>query len=252
MIFDADTHLSPIREGNNSVDVDGLLRLMDRAGVDKSLSWVYPPYVKTNLNASVAYVAESMKRYPDRIYGFGWIDPTLGVKNAVELTKRCMQEYGMYGVKLNGSQNKFYIDDPSKTYPIVEEVAKAGKIIAFHTGSDDPNHVHPYRAEHVIKDFPDTQFLLIHMGGALYKAAIEVAERCPNVTLVGSETPKPGIVEAIQALGAHRVAFGSDAPFCLMSAEVGAYKAMLKDMQLTDDEIEYVMYKNIAKLINTL
>lgn len=250
MIFDADTHLSPAKEGSNSVNAEGLLRLMDMSGVDKCLSWVYPPYIKTDLDSYVAYVAESMKRYSDRIYGFGWIDPTLGPEKALNLTKRCMQEYGMYGVKLNGSQNKYYIDDKDKTYPIVEEVSKAGRIVAFHTGSDDPDHVHPYRAEKVIRDFPDTKFLMIHMGGTLCKAAIEVAQRCGNVTLVGSEAPKDGVLRAIETLGAERVAFGSDAPFCVMSAEVGAYKGMLKSAQLTDEEIELVMYKNIAKLIN--
>ena len=249
MIFDADTHLAPKKEGDNSVTAEGMIRLMDRAGVDKCLSWVYPPYIKTDLSDYVAYVSESMRKYPDRIYGFGWIDPQLGIDNAVELTKRCMQEYGLYGVKLNGSQNKYFIDDPKKTFPIIEVVRDAGKIVAFHTGSDDPNHVHPYRAEHVFNQFPDVQFLMIHMGGELYKAAIEVAGRCKNVTLVGSEAPKPGIAKAIKALGAERVAFGSDAPFCMMCAEVGAYKAMLKDMELTDEEVDKVMYRNIARLI---
>ena len=249
MIFDADTHLAPKQEGENSVTCEVMLRLMDRAGVDKCLSWVYPPYIKTDLNDYVAYVAKSMQQHPDRIFGFGWIDPNLGIENAVELTKRCMQEYGMYGVKLNGSQNKYYIDDPEKTFPIIEVVRNSGKIVAFHTGSDDPNHVHPYRAEHVFKQFPDVQFLMIHMGGELCKAAVEVALRCKNVTLVGSEAPKPGISKAIKTLGADRVAFGSDTPFCMMSAEVGAYKAMLKDMELSEQDVEKIMYRNIANLI---
>lgn len=249
MIFDSDTHLAPKPEGGNSVNAEGMVRLMDMAGVDKCLSWVYPPYVKTDLNDYVAYVSESMKKYPDRIYGFGWIDPSLGINNAVELTKRCMQEYGMYGVKLNGSQNKYFIDDSEKTYPIIDVVRDAGKIVAFHTGSDDPNHVHPYRAEHVINAYPDVHFLLIHMGGELYQAAIEVAQRCKNVTLVGSEAPKTGVAKAIQALGADRVSYGSDAPFCMMAAEVAAYKGMLKEIELSDEDIDKVMWKNTASLI---
>ena len=249
MIFDSDTHLSPRNEGGNSVNAEGMLRLMDRAGVDKCLSWVYPPYIKTDLNDYVAYVSESMKRYSDRIYGFGWIDPSLGINNAVELTKRCMQEYCMYGVKLNGSQNKFFIDDPQVTYPIIDVVRDAGKIVAFHTGSDDPNHVHPFRAEKVFKAYPDVRFLMIHMGGELYPAAIEVAQRCGNVTLVGSETPKPGVAKAILTLGADRVAYGSDAPFCMMAAEAAAYKAMLKEIDLSEEDIEKVMWKNTANLI---
>jgi hypothetical protein len=252
MIFDADTHLSPRQEGNNSIGIEKLVELMDHSGVDKCLSWVYPPYIKTNLNSAVDYVAEAMKKYPDKIYGFGWIDPNLGMENALELTKRCMEEYGFYGVKLNGSQNKYYVDDPEKTYPIIEEVKKAGGVVAFHTGSDDVDHVHPYRVKNVIKDFPDMNFLMIHMGGAVSKAAIEVAQEYSNVTLVGSEVAKPAVLNAIRILGTTRVAFGSDTPFCIMSAETAAYQAMLKEEGLSLAEIEDVMYGNIARILKVI
>ena len=249
MIIDADTHLSPVPEGNNSIGAEELLKRMEYAGVDKCLSWVYPPYIKTKLFDSVAYVAESMRRYPDKILGFGWIDPNLGIKSAIDLTKRCMEEYGFYGVKLNGSQNKYYVDDSEKTYPIIEEVKKAGGVVAFHTGSDDVDHVHPYRVKKVIQDFPEVKFLMIHMGGAVNRAAIETAKECPNVTLVGSEVEKPAVLRAIHELGADRVAFGSDTPFCIMSAETAAYHAMLKEADLSPEQIERVMYKNIAEIL---
>lgn len=56
-----------------------------------------------------------------------------------------MEEYGFYGVKLNGAQNSFYIDDESISLPLAEEVAKTGKLLAFHIGADEYDFTHPYR-----------------------------------------------------------------------------------------------------------
>jgi predicted TIM-barrel fold metal-dependent hydrolase len=89
---------------------------------------------------------------------------------------------------------------------------------------------------------------MIHMGGPLSAAAVEVAQENPNVTLVGSECPKPNIIAAIRTLGANRIAFGSDNPFCLLSAELGAYEAMLKDEGFSQEEHDLIMYKNIKTL----
>jgi len=108
MIIDADVHISPPPEGGNSIDVDELLRRMDRAGVDKALTWLQPPYMR-EIDDANAYVHEATKRHPDRILGFGWADPNLGVQKAKDTVNKCIYEYGFYGVKLNGAQNSFYI-----------------------------------------------------------------------------------------------------------------------------------------------
>jgi hypothetical protein len=59
----------------------------------------------------------------------------LGLDAARAAVKRCVEEYGFYGVKLNGAQNSYYIDDPQLALPIVEEIARTGKLLAFHVGA---------------------------------------------------------------------------------------------------------------------
>ena len=257
MVIDADTHISPQPEGGLSIHAEELIRRMDKAGVDKALTWVHPPYIKTRLNEYVQYVYESTKKFPDRLYGLGWVDPHLGIESAIELTKKCMHEYGFYGIKLNGSQNGYYIDDQELTYPLIEIVAECRGIVAFHSANDDPTHVHPYLVERIAKDFPDTKILLIHMGGESYgkdlsRAAIEAAEHCKNITLVGSEVVKPSLIKALKVLGSNRVAYGSDTPFAHMGAEVAAYKVILEDIGFSKTEKDQVMGKNIAKLIGVI
>jgi hypothetical protein len=224
MIIDADTHISPTGEDAMAITYDELLRRMDRAGVDKALTWLRPPYMR-EIAESNAYVYEAMWQHPDRILGFGWADPRLGLDKAKEAVRHCIYEYGFYGVKLNGAQNSFYIDHPDVSLPVVEEIARM---------------------------FPEVHILMVHMGGVAYhdlsSAAIEMAQECPNLTLIGSAVRAQAILKAIKTLGACRVCFGSDTPFELMHVEVAKYHALL-DGEVTPEEKQMIMAGNIARLM---
>ena len=142
MIVDADCHISPFREGVH-ISADELLRRMDRSGVDKAIVWLTPPY-KREIDESNAYVCQAVRAHADRLLGFGWADPRLGVQKAREMARKCMHQYGFHGVKINGAQNDFFIDDPEVSMPLVEEIAKAGKLLAFHCGVDAFERTHPH------------------------------------------------------------------------------------------------------------
>jgi len=252
MIIDADCHISPTVEGGNSITIDELLRRMDKAGVDKALTWLQPPYVR-EVNPSNRYVYEAARKYPDRILGFGWADPNLGVEKAKAAARQCIEEYGFYGVKLNGAQNEYYIDDPQTALPVVEEIAKSGKALAFHIGADAYERTHPFRAAKIARMFPQTPILMVHMGGAsfhdLSNAAIEIARDCPNMLLIGSAVRAIPILKAVKTLGASRVCFGSDTPFELMHVEVAKYNALLNG-EVTAAEKQLIMAGNIARVLN--
>ena len=251
MIIDADTHISSTGEDAMAITYDELLRRMDRAGVAKALTWLRPPYMR-EIAESNAYVYEAMQQHPDRILGFGWADPRLGLDKAKEAVRRCIYEYGFYGVKLNGAQNSFYIDHPDISLPVVEEIARTGKLLAFHVGTDAYETTHPFRVAKIARMFPEVQMLMVHMGGVahhdLTNAAIEMAQECPNLTLIGSAVRTRAILKAIRTLGASRVCFGSDTPFELMHVEVAKYNALL-DGEVTLEEKRMIMAGNIARLI---
>jgi hypothetical protein len=231
--------------------MEELVRRLDRAGVDRALTWLRPPY-RREIDESNAYVYEATQRYPDRILGFGWADPHLGQASAKEAIRRCIEEYGFYGVKLNGAQNSFYIDDPQMSLPLVEEIARTGKLLAFHVGTDAYETTHPFRVAKVARMFPDLQILMVHMGGVahhdLSNAAIEIARECPNLFLVGSGVRSRAILKAIKTLGADRVCFGSDTPFELTHVEVAKYQALLEG-EVTPQEKQLIMAGNIARLM---
>ncbi len=249
-IIDADCHISPSPQGGNSILLEELLRRMDGAGVDQALTWLQPPYTR-EIDESNAYVAEAAARFPDRILGYGWADPNLGVDKAKDAVRRCLDEYGFFGVKMNGAQNSYPIDDPKLALPVIEEIAKRKTTLAFHIGADAYNNTHPYRLDRIAALFPDLRIFAVHMGGASFDdmsdLVIDVARKRPNVYLIGSAVRAQPILRAIRELGADRVCFGSDTPFELMHVERAKYDALLSTA-VSADERALVMGGNIERI----
>ncbi len=252
MVIDADVHISPTPQGGNSISIEELLRRMDRSGVEKAVTWLQPPYQRGEIDQGNAYVGRAMREHPDRILGFGWADPNLGVGQAKDDVKRSVEEYGFFGVKLNGAQNNYVIDDPDLAMPVVEEIAKSGMILGLHIGADAFEQTHPVRAGRIAVTYPELRILMIHMGGVghadLTRSAIEVAANHPNITLIGSAVRAAPILRAIKTLGSHRVCFGSDTPFELMHVELAKYHALL-DGEVSEEDKAAVFGGNIARLL---
>lgn len=229
MIFDADTHLSPYRNFELSIDAAEWSDIIDRAGIDKALAWLLPQKVN-DVAESNRYLYESAKRYP-KMVPFGWANIGEGKEKALRDAIICLEEYGFSGVKLNGAQNSYFIDS-LEAMEVCEAIAKRGGIIAFHIGADAPDHTSPWRAAASAKAFPKTPILMIHMGGALEpdvsETVIEAAREHSNMMLVGSAIGVDKVKNAIDALGASRVMFGSDTPFFDAIDHLSNYHSMLK------------------------
>ncbi|MGC9520850.1 MAG: amidohydrolase family protein [Anaerolineae bacterium] len=249
MIIDADTHIAPT---GGEFALEEHLKRMVRSGVDKTLTWLKPDYEGEGIEGHNRYVYDAMQQHPDKILGFGWADPTVSVAHAKKMVKVCTEEYGFYGVKLNGAQNHYYIDDEDLALPVIAEIAKTGKLLAFHIGPDAYERTHPLRARKVARMFPDLIILMVHMGMTnweMNRAVVEVAQECPNMYLIGSATDPKAIMYAIHELGADRVCFGSDAPFRRPHVVRAMYEALLK-YEVGEDEKALVMGGNIARLFD--
>lgn len=249
-VIDADTHLTPTGEG---ILIDQLISMMEKAGVEKSITYLQPPYMRLidDLNA---YVYKATREHPGKILGFGWVDPHLGLSHAKETVKRCVEEFGFYGVKLNGAQNAFYLDDEKLALPIVEEIAKTGRILALHVGSDFYQFTHPYLVGKMADLYPELRILMIHMGGVaipnLSRAAVDIARSHPNIMLIASAISPKDALQAIVELGSDRVCFGSDTPFEFMHVELAKYEALLSgDSRLTETDKANFFHDNIHKFL---
>jgi predicted TIM-barrel fold metal-dependent hydrolase len=249
-VIDADCHISSGKHDGLAITADDLLARMERASVDQALIWLKPPYNKDIAPENKA-VYQAMKAHPNKFLGFGWTNPRLGHEAALKAIKQSFEEYGFYGIKFNGAQDDYIIDDEQLVMPLIEEAARYGKVIAFHIGADFYENTHPYRLGHIAKRFPETQFLMVHMGGAgtpaLDRSAVETAGRCPNITLIGSAVPETAIIRAIKILGPDRLCFGSDTPFRLMHVQLAMYNALLEDFD--QPTREKVLGRNLARLL---
>ncbi len=231
MIVDADCHISSQRFDGLALTADDLVAAMDGAQVDQALVWLKPPYDK-DIGPENRAVYDAARAYPDRLIPFGWVNPRLGERHALDTLARCFDEYGFHGVKFNGAQDDYVIDDEALVIPIVERAAAYGKVLAFHIGADFPENTHPMRLGRLAARFPDTTFLLIHLGGAAFpaldRAAIEVASAHHNLHVIGSAIHERAIIAALDTLGTDRVSFGSDMPFFLMHVRRAMYEALLE------------------------
>lgn len=251
-IVDADCHISSHKFDGLAMTADELLANMDRAGVDKALIWLKPPYNK-DIEPENQAIFDAYSAHRDRFLGFGWTNPRLGFDYARDTVTKCFEEYGFLGIKFNGAQDDYVIDDES-VLPLIEHAAGFGKPIAFHVGIDFPENTHPYRLGRIAQMFPETQFILIHIGGAgfpaLDRSSIEVAKANPNVTLIGSAIHERAIMDAIRAVGPRRVCFGSDMPFFFMHTRLALYRALLRDT--AEQDIANIMGGNILRLVGEL
>lgn len=231
-IVDADCHISSRKFDGLAMLPEEMIDTMDKAGVDQALVWLKPPYDK-NIDPENATIHRSVTRYPDRFLGFGWTNPRLGLDRACDTVKRCYEEYGFLGIKFNGAQDDYVIDDAETVMPVIETAARYGRPIAFHIGGDAAENTHPFRLGRIAERFPEQTFILIHIGGASFpaldRAAIEVAARHPNIVTIGSAIHERAILEAIRVLGHERVCFGSDMPFFLMGPRLALYRELLRD-----------------------
>jgi len=249
-IVDADCHISSRKFDDLAMTADELIAQMDRAGVDKALIWLKPPYDK-NIDPENRAVHEAVRAHPDRFLGFGWVNPRLGHDHAVDTIRRCYEEYDFLGIKFNGAQDDYVIDDGERVLPLIERAARYGRPLAFHIGGDFPENTHPYRLGAIARRFPETRFILIHLGGAsfpaLERAAIETVAAHPNIDVIGSAIHERAILQALQTLGPERLCFGSDMPFFFMHTRLALYEALLRDVSPAARDA--VLGGNILRLV---
>ena len=249
MSIDADCHISA-RPAPGQLGADDLVRLLDATGVDRAVAWPMVSYTREMAGDNRA-IYEGARAHPDRIIPFGGVNPRLGLQEAMTELRRCIQEYGMRGIKLNGARDGYAIDDPRLSLPLVDSIAEAGLVLAFHCGANDFERTHPFRITKVSQRHPDLPVLIVHMGGSgqpsLHDAVIEFAAQHPTWTLVDSEADYRKTLEAIRVLGPERVAYGSDCPFTPMRTEWAIRQAVYQDM--TEAERALILGGNVARVL---
>ncbi|RJP17398.1 MAG: amidohydrolase [Candidatus Abyssobacteria bacterium SURF_5] len=206
--------------------IERLLGEMDEAGIDKTVLLALDAGLAFPSHLTVRdyndYVADIVKRHPDRIIGFAGIDPRRGKEALVELD-RCA-DIGLRGLKL-WTLTGFYPDD-ERYYPLYERAAELKMPIVVHTGTGPPGTYlkfnRPVYVDKMAVDFPEIPIIMAHLGMPWIDEAVAIVIKNPNVYVdisqwqVFSKTPFV-LCQALTQLkigcgGMHKVLFGSDWP----------------------------------------
>ena len=206
--------------------VEDLIEAMDEDGVSRAVTmgmgWTDPDLAR-EVND---YVIDACRRYPDRIIGFGSINPAWGDVAACEVER--FAERGLRGIgELHPDTQGFDLADADTMKPVLEVAERFGLVITTH--SSEPvghsyagkGHTTPQVVMRFIENaaaYPNVKIICAHWGGGLpfYALMPEVRDALSNVWFDTAASPflyDPDVFRVAQDLvGQDRILLGSDFP----------------------------------------
>lgn len=193
-------------------------------------------------------VLAAMKRYPEKIEGYCFVQPGNG-QAALDEIERCLDR-GMIGVKL---YNQYKYSDPI-VYPVVEKCIKRNIPILGHSAylTDAKSQAAQPKTSNALdfcalsSRYPELLLILGHInGGGDWEWAIKGLRNCPNVFLdtSGSVQEDDTIGRCVRELGHKRLLFATD-----LTMEGGVGKILSAD--LTPEQREDIFWRNFQGILN--
>ncbi len=258
MIIDAHAHIFPDKIADRAaegiggfygmnVDYDGTLGTLlsegAAAGVDRFIvqSVATVPEQVTAINN---FIAESVRRYPEKLIGFGAMHPDF--EDIAGETERIIS-LGLKGIKLHSDFQRFNIDDEC-AFPIYE--AAQGRLpVLFHIGDNRYDYSSPERLKNVVKRFPRLTVIGAHLvgwsmwdrGAELFEGSGVYADCSSSLYAMSPEHA----AELIRKIGTDRVMWGTDYPMWSAKDELERFAKL----PLTDEERENILGKNALRLL---
>ena len=216
MIIDAHAHLGVL--GRFSATASDLVRLADRAGIDKMLV-SHCDAIFSDTRAGNAALATAMRTHPDRILGYAAFTSAYYGPAILDEIDRCVFDHGMCGLKIYSHTGRS-VAEPDM-WPIVNHAAERGLPILAHATASEIGIL--------AREVPTATLLIAHLGeqpGANMWQTLVMVRAHPNVVLdLTSSQIYAGMVEnCVAVVGAERVVFGTDMP--LLEPEVQIQKVI--------------------------
>lgn len=225
--------------------VDGLVREMDRSGVDMGV--VLPIATKPTQAGHINEFAERITG--GRIISFGSLHP---YQDDWEEVLETLAEKGFRGIKLHPEFQGINADDPAMIR-ILKKAERLGLAVVLHAGIDvgfeGPVRCTPEMIYNILQEIEGSKLIAAHMGGyrmwddfEKYLAGTPVMiDTAFVVDRLGAEQYK----RIIRSHGADKVLFGSDMPWERPSDTLD----YLGKLGLDDEEMELITHKNAEKIL---
>lgn len=166
------------------------------------------------------YVAEYVARDPEKLVGFGSIDP--GSVDAMRHLEE-LPTLGLRGLKLAPIYQHISPLD-SRTLNVVEGATDLGLPILFHMGTTflrngDLNHARPITVDEIARRFPEAKIVIAHLGHPWIGETLAVIRKHPNVYAdVSALFARKwqlynALISAMEYRVTDKLIFGTDYPF---------------------------------------
>lgn len=237
-IYDVHVHLG--KSGpwqpymNPTIYIEKLIRLFDEHNVEQAV--VFPnPNVGDKYPQMNSYIANCVKKHPNRLIGFGRVDPRR--EDAIKELNRIRNSLGLTGLKLHPMVECFRPDHPffNKFFRKINELNLP---VLFHTGSGFSS---PGLVLKIAMKYPKLPIILGHLREASVNA-LEMAEN----TYVETSGTLPEFIELSADIDEDRILFGSDVPYYRYPTQI----AIVETAKISDETKRKIFYENFQKLFN--
>jgi predicted TIM-barrel fold metal-dependent hydrolase len=254
-------------------DADEILKAMDELGLERIVLLGAPPHAgweeeygeALGHKAAIDDVAGTVARYPDRLIGFAWIEPTLS--DAPEMVDYALGEKGLRGVKMIPEQ--WYPDD-ERAQACYARVNAQEKPMLLHSGiiwtwGNTSKYCRPAEFE-IMMEYPQVRFALAHMGWPWTDEAIAVADKLKNLQAdrkqectcyldITTGAPRMWKVDALRKalgyFGDRYVIYGSDSSLPsgkdYSAVRLREDREMLREAGASEESIDRVMRTNALR-----
>ncbi len=226
-----------------------MVKYMTDAGVDKVL--VAPPGSGQSdfFNSDHEIIAQAVKDYPGKIFGYVRVNPTRGQKAIDELVY-WVKKRGLHAVKFNtGDCPNYTINDRKIMGPVLEAIQELDIPVLVHTGEAWGITCSPALLADIAMDFPNVKWILGHMGiPGFWQETIPFCKRVPQLMVETAGVYRPYLIqELVNAIGAERVMIGSNAPY--IPLECGIITVRQYCRLLKEREKDLILGGNISRLL---
>jgi predicted TIM-barrel fold metal-dependent hydrolase len=224
-IWDVHCHISSGSGGTPEERMAQLVKFADRLGIERMVislgSPLRPDPAPEELRDENDQVLRAISRFPDRAFGFVYLNPN-HLEFSLQELERCVRDGPMVGVKLWVARRC----NAPELDPIAERATLLNAPILQHTwlkvGGNSPGESTPYDIVELASRHPQVSFICAHAGGD-WEKGIRIVRAAGNVSIdLAGFDPTSGVVEmAVRELGAQRVIFGSDSPGRSFASQLG-------------------------------
>ncbi len=222
------------------VGAEELIKKMDEDGVDRSVVFGFPWRKEENFRLNNDYVLECAKKYPDRLIPFCCF--SLETKNIEKELERCILNGAKGLVEIAFYTKDLGIEERKILSKMANMCKEAGLPVLLHT-NEPVGHLYPGKSPMtlknlylLIKENPDTRWILAHLGGGLpffglmKKEVRDVLKNCYFDTAAMLFLYKKEALDIMMdALGEDKFFFGTDFPLLSPSRYFKEFNEMDKN-----------------------